>query len=219
MLKIPFLTLVLSLSMSLAHADAPRILVIGDSHSVGPFGHLLINKLKSITPKASLYASCGTVASSWLSGSKTHCGYFFQTEEGKTLVGKEGRTPKLPGMLNTLNPDLLIIELSGNYAKDYDEARAIEDMKRILNLIEGKPLKCLWVSAPDSRKNIGTQKKLYSWVLAAVGDRCKVVNGRDYTHYPRDAGDGIHYWRESDIKFWAQAVTEGAEALLKSDLF
>ncbi len=206
----------LSSHASAIHANGePRILVIGDSHAVGPFGRLLVDDLKQVTPRSSIYASCGTVASSWFVGSKTRCGFFFKTEQGKTLQGRVGNTPKLPGMLATLKPDLLVVELSGNYIKGFDEATAIADMKKIIELIKDQPIACLWVSAPDSRIKRTERSSLFSWVMEAVGDRCTVIDGRAHTHYPEHEGDGIHYSRESDVRAWVDAVVAEAKHILK----
>jgi hypothetical protein len=200
------------------HSES-RILIIGDSHSVGPFGHLLVDELKQVSSRTSLYASCGTVASSWFAGSKTRCGFYFKTEQGKTLQGRIGNTPKLPGMLATLKPDLLVVGLSGNYSKGFDEAAAIADMKKVINLIKDQAIACLWVSAPDSRINRTERSKLFSWVMQAVGDRCTVVDGRAHTHYPENEGDGIHYFRESDVREWVDAVVSEAKLILKESSF
>ncbi|MBU6155224.1 MAG: hypothetical protein KGP28_13050, partial [Bdellovibrionales bacterium] len=191
---------------SFAHASfdslsaEPRILVIGDSHSVGPFGRSLADELRKVSPKSSLYASCGTVASSWFTGSRTRCGFYFRTEEGKILEGKSGNTPKISGMIQTLKPDLLVVQLAGNYSVGFDESSAVKDMRRIVELIKDLPIACLWIAAPDARVNTTARSKLYSWVASATGDRCTVLDSRAFTRYPEHEGDGIHYSRESDVR-------------------
>jgi hypothetical protein len=197
----------------------PRILVIGDSHSVGPFGKLLVDGLRLLTPKTSLYASCGTVASSWLTGAKTRCGFYFRTEENKVLSGKIGLTPKLPGMLETLKPDILVIELGANYVKGFDEESAIADMKKILDLLKDLPTACLWVGAPDSRISRTERSRLFAWVEKAASERCMVLDSREFTHYPETEGDGIHYSRESDVKAWVDAVVSATRSLFKESPF
>lgn len=197
----------------------PRILVIGDSHAVGPYGRLLADELKKVSERTSLYASCGTVASSWFTGSKTKCGFYFHTEGGSILSGIIGNTPKLPGMLRTLAPDLLVVELSGNYTNGYDHATAVEDMRKIVRLIKDSSVACLWVSAPDARVNTPTRPKLFSWVMEAVGDRCTVLDGRAYTHYPEHEGDGIHYSRESDVRAWVDATVSEVRHILNRESF
>jgi hypothetical protein len=197
----------------------PRILIIGDSHSVGPFGHLLVDELKQLSPRTSLYASCGTVASSWFLGSKTKCGFYFRTEQDKVLEGRNGNTPKLPGMISTMKPDLLVVELSGNYLKGFDQASAVADMKKMIDLIKQQPIACLWVSAPDSRTNRQERSRIFSWVMEAVGDRCTVVDGRAHTRYPETGGDGVHYFREADVREWVDAVANEAKLILKESSF
>jgi len=202
-----------------AGASDPRILVIGDSHSVGPFGRALSDALKTVTPKSSIYASCGSVVSSWFLGSRTRCGYFFRNEVNEISHGKIGNTPKIPGMLKTLKPDLLVVELSGNYARDFSPAEAIADMQKLVKLIEELPMQCLWISAPDSRKNPEIRSKIYSWVVEAVGHRCAVLNAQEHTQYPAEGGDGIHYWREADVQEWVDAVMSKIRAMTAKETY
>jgi hypothetical protein len=191
----------------------PRILMIGDSQSIGPFGMALYGRLKSDHPRTSLYASCGSIGRDWIQGSPTLCGYRSRSETGEALDSRIGRTPKLPRLLETLKPDLVIVALSGNYSKMSEEA-AIQDMAVIARLIQRSGSKCLWVTAPRSRKERAFREGLAAWVEKAAGRECTVLDSWEFTTYPEKGGDGIHYWRPIDVEGWVKEADETARRMI-----
>ena len=191
----------------------PRILMIGDSQSIGPFGMALYRRLKSDHPRTSFYASCGSIGRDWVQGNPTLCGYRSRSETGEALDSRVGRTPKLPRLLETLKPDLVIVSLSGNYLKIPEEA-AIQDMANIARLIQKSGSKCLWVTAPRSRKERSFRKGLATWVEKAAGRECTILDSWEFTAYPEKGGDGIHYWREKDVEGWVKEADETARRMI-----
>ena len=179
------LALLISSPRAIAQESAciPRILMVGDSQSIGPFGMGLYGRLKAVFPRTSLYASCGSIGRDWIRGNPTLCGYRSRSETGEALDSQVGRTPKLPRLLETLKPDLVIVALSGNYSRMPEEA-AIQDMAVIARLIQKSGSKCLWITAPRSRKERAFREGLAAWVEKAAGSECTVLDSWEFTTYP-----------------------------------
>lgn len=90
------------------------VLILGDSHTVGPFGQKLDELLRQEGARVATYASCGSTAKWWYTGQKTTCGYFEKDLEGKVTEATQYATPLFPDLLKTLNPDHIIIALGTN---------------------------------------------------------------------------------------------------------
>lgn len=203
-------TLLFVLFVSNIYAQT-KILFIGDSHSVGIFGHELDKKIRSLNKiELRTYASCGAVASWFIREVQTPCGYFFHDHQG-VREGNKAKTPNLKTVLNTYRPDIVLIELGGNYAGRTSEYTQ-SDVKDALALIENYTREIYWVGAPDSRKKADeVELRIYDDLKQAINGRYPLFISRDVTTYPATGGDGIHYWGVQgsiQAKSWATKVFE-----------
>ena len=187
-----------------------KTLFIGDSHSVGIFGKKFDSLLREKESSVITHTSCGAVAKWFRTGQKTRCGYFNRDENGLSSSGKEGQTPIIDKTLEEYKPELVIIELGGNYTHRSD-AYTIKDIDELVSLVIKNGAKCLWIGAPSARDNTRTPR-LYQLINEAVGNRCPIFNSADVTTYPNNPNlDGIHYWgQEGKIQAenWAQKAFE-----------
>ncbi len=209
------ITLLITISMSDAQeTQERRVLIIGDSHSVGIFGMELDQLFrKSSNIKVATYASCGSVAGWFFSGKPTKCGYFYKDSAGITESGTSAATPLVESIIKEFKPDYLVVELGGNYW-GYSSTFSRSDMAKLADLARDYSLPCLWAGAPDARKKTNDeQQRTYDDLEVSITHACTLFDSRKVTQYPATGGDGIHYWgNEASIqaKKWAAAVYEAA---------
>lgn len=173
---------------------AATILVVGDSHTVGPFGQKLDELLRNEGAKVATYASCGSIARWWYTGQKTTCGYFENDITGKKTEATTHGTPLFPDLIQAVNPDHIIVALATNYVKEPDDQVVVNDLTRMMNDIRATRAECFWILPPDMRKFRDDIPRLTRLVKSVAGDRCRYFDSAAVTHYPATGGDGIHYW-------------------------
>ena len=200
----------LCLSLSIAHAKS--VLVIGDSHAVGPFGwefDRLVRQQGGIS-RVATYASCGSIAQWWVTGHKTPCGYWERSEAGVEVSQPTASTPIFSELLKKHQPDIVVVELSGNYQQRSDQFSK-DDMRAMVEQIRESGAQCFWITTPHTRLYPERISRLVSLVHEAVSDYCEVFESHLVTQYPERGGDGIHYWFAAGIpiaKAWAKAAVE-----------
>ena len=184
-----------------------RVLMIGDSLSVGAFGDAMETFLqqKQGSRKVYVYASCGSSVQHWLAGHKafvTTCGYR-ETRPGVKILEKHrnGRrppaktTPKIEALLQKIRPEVVIVQLGTNHF-----ARALTESP-------ARPQRIIWVAPPDCSKFSSAIERT---VESLIRETCRrhriiVVRSRALTRYHDGAGDGVHY-DDASAKQWAADV-------------
>lgn len=190
------------------------VLLLGDSHSVGPFGQTLDKELRGRGLRTATYASCGSIAQHWETGKETTCGYFSKTLDGKITQLPRAKTPALESLLKEVRPDYVIVELVTNYALLPSDSFAIKDMKKLVEKIKISGAKCFWVGAPDMRRFRNELPRFRRLVEEAVGSDCEIFDSETVTNYPASGGDGIHYWSAAGTPIaqsWAREVASWFE--------
>ncbi len=197
--------------------SSPKILLIGDSLTVGPFGaewHDLLVRTYGHRSVA-VYGSCGSSPEHWLGGQPrfiSHCGYREQTPQTERVFENGGHrrpppiaTPDLHEIVRRFRPTVVIVQLGTNWMDDLvnglkdkePEYRSILD--RFIQAVRSEPevSRVIWIMPPDSsRFSVHTQKIVQKLILdAADRYRFTTVNSRAVTRYvPGKTGDdGVHY--------------------------
>jgi len=191
---------------------ASTVLVIGDSHMVGPFGWNLDEALRNQGHQVATYGSCGSVAGWWYSGKKTTCGFYSKDLSGKVTQVNSQETPLIENLMKIIKPDSVIVELASNYVNFGNEESAIKDMKRLVKSIKDSGASCFWMTAPDMRLYRNSISRLDRLVYEAVGDDCRVFNSSEVTSYPASGGDGVHYWFKEGLPMARNWATEAARS-------
>jgi hypothetical protein len=211
-------------------AAPPKVLMVGDSLSVGKFGEVLHDYLVSTygEKNVAVYASCGSSPEQWLRAEPTFytkCGYREQTPGRYVLIDVEhGRrprrvtTPKLEKLIAEQRPTVLIVQLGTNWmdrlitdnpAKQVEISSYLHQFVAAAHGAPGTVRQITWIMPPDSshfsKRVQGTVETLIR--RASVRDRFDVIPSRDLTHYvPGKTGaDGVHYNSEASAE-WANRV-------------
>ena len=192
-----------------AAAEPPRILFIGDSHSVGPFGQELDRLLRETGASVLTRAVCASAPRSWVAGTRHHCGFFYRDADGATRRGtKEASTPPLAGLLSQHNAAWTVVQLGGNLhggAPATVKAQVGDLARRVAEAGS----KCLWVGPPNRRDNGGGFDAWYAAIKEGADPYCVFLDSRPVTPYPPMGGDGIHYGGPAGTataKAWAAAA-------------
>lgn len=187
------------------------VLIIGDSHSVGPFGWHLDELLRNDGHQVATYASCGSTAQWWFSGKKTGCGYYQRDLNGEVTRANIYSTPLVKDLLKTIKPNVVIIELGSNYVKNFNDDGVIKEMRDLARTIKDSGSTCYWLTPPDMRLYRTEAPRLNSLIERSVSDFCSIFYSDEVTSYPVEGGDGVHYWFPAGTPVaheWAEAVSK-----------
>jgi lysophospholipase L1-like esterase len=223
--------------MTAAESLPVKVLLIGDSLSVGGFGDGMQESLlrKYGAQNVAIFASCGSSPEDWLKGDfVTNCGYRQTTPRGSLLYdyhdGKRPRpvkTPKLRKLVGLYRPEIVIVQLGTNWMDALAETSA-PDAGRYRGIItefvrelrRGNPaVKVFWVLPPSSAKY---PARVHAEVEQWINDASRqmgffTVNSRTLTgayRAGRSGGDGVHY-TEAAGRAWARGVSSKITTSLK----
>ncbi len=206
-----------------------RVLMLGDSLSVGPFGeemqHFLIERFGE--SRVYMLASCGASPEHWLGSEPefvARCGYRVKTPRQYMLgVYDKGRrpepfpTPKLEQILSKTHPDLVLVQLGTNWFDLLEQSSTPEVIERLEGIVERfvstllsaktRP-QLVWITPPDSARFRRVQG-MVTELLSRVGRRRRFacINSSALVRYvPGQSGaDGVHYASAAAEK-WASGV-------------
>ena len=208
-----------------------KVLVIGDSLSLGPFGEALEGFLRkwNAASDVCLFASCGSSPEHWLKTTPdfmTPCGYRESTPDGGMKVDfsngqrpRLARTPKIPEILARFSPQIVVVQLGTNWM-DGLPANAVQDGEAHKQIIREfikelraqspPPARIVWVLPPESSKYSPTVKgEVERWVTECAKELgFQTILSRRMTgkYMPgKTGGDGVHYG-DADAEKWAKGV-------------
>jgi hypothetical protein len=206
-----------------------RVLMIGDSLSVGGFGQSMLEYLVNRFGQnnVAIFAACGSSPQHWLrSGSDytTKCGYREQTPSTTILYDfQDGRrpppmpNPKLDDLLPKYRPTILIVQLGTNWmdglvtdARDEEaDARTLDGFVTVIRASPSTVKKIIWITPPDSSHYPPrVQQAVLALIKAAAAKYgFETINSSAITHYipGKSGGDGVHY-ADEPAKEWASLV-------------
>ncbi len=233
------------LCLSSAHANystpppgsARRVLFVGDSLSVGPFGREMQNFLCDQAGEGRVYvvASCGSSPEHWLEGETTFvskCGSRVKTpntfahhEFEKGRPPEPFTTPKIAPLLERIRPATVVVQLGTNWFDLVEAHPGPEELARLGAILErfadtvqsapGRPL-LVWITPPDSARFRKVQESVTKLLLSAgKRKRFAVIDSSSMVRYEtgQSGGDGIHYFGADAVK-WADGVKKRLRLLL-----
>ena len=207
-----------------------RVLMIGDSLSVGGFGESIQEYLlqRFGNNNVAIFAVCGSSPEHWLrSGPEyaTKCGYREKTPYSSRLLDFDnGRpppavsTPKLEDLLAKYRPSILVVQLGTNWMdalvtnaeREQEDARIMGDFMNVARHWPGTVRKVIWITPPDSSHYPSRVQRTVLQLIKDAGSKYgfKTIDSSTMTHYvPGKSGnDGVHYANEP-ARQWASLVT------------
>ncbi len=205
-----FITIfLLPYSSFMANDMSKKILVIGDSHTVGYFGeklHSLLLKLPH-TEIVTL-AICGSNPIHWLKGRKLD---ICDRERRGTDIDAPlpaSFVPHLATILKEEKPHITIIAHGTNYV-GYPPYSIHKYSLATINLILLNQSSCFWVGPPDAYAIEQSLLEQTSQLIQDAGSgNCQFFNSLEVTSYPPDLNDGVHYSLDLAHQ-WAKKVFDG----------
>lgn len=186
------------LLLGTVHAQAEKIIIIGDSLTCGPFGDRMYEDLKSQKHQVTLYCAVSSSATNWLNGTtpkNQRCFVRGPSSSKQEPCPPSGKVPRAEDLLAANTPDRVIVALGTN---SLHSATASKDHATLATLVGAKS-RCTWVGPPqlkhDFQKNLD---RFYDSLGGRLGTSCDLVDSRDATA-PGTPGyettDGIHRTR------------------------
>jgi hypothetical protein len=215
-----------------------RVLMIGDSLSVGGFGESIQDYLlrRFGRNNVAIFAVCGSSPEHWLRSGPdyaTKCGYREQTPSSFTVLDFDrGRrpqpvpTPKLEDLLAKYRPTIVIVQLGTNWmdglvrnAQLQDEdARIMDDFIGVVRHWPDTARTIIWITPPDSSHY---PLRVQQTVLALIKNASykhgfRTIDSSTMTHYipGKSGGDGVHYASEP-AKQWAGLVSVQLDRMVR----
>ena len=216
-----------------------RVLMIGDSLTVGPFGQSVEQYLETRLGRNNfaLFGSCGSSPENWLRAEPdyyTKCGYREISPERQALIdfhdGKPPprvRTPKVEDLIARYRPTTIIVQLGTNWMDPLMKPRGTEEDKfsGILDnfaiALRSPPnvvKQIVWIMPPDAAAYTPAVQRTVAKliIMAAKKNGYLLIDSRRMTHYVRGktGGDGVHYNKDA-AQPWADQVTRKLDRLLR----
>ena len=211
----------------------PKVLMIGDSLSVGGFGDSVREHLEKEFGRQNVafFASCGSSPESWLQDDKvfyTRCGYREKTPTTDVYSdyhkGKKPpptATPKIENLIERYKPTIVIVQLGTNWM---DQTLSDDYIRHVLARFvsavhDDSTRRMIWIGPPDSSRFSKVQNRIYQLIQQSVPRGDPVIDSRRFTHYVmgKTGGDGIHYNTESG-EAWAKPVNASLDQILAADI-
>lgn len=217
-----------------------RVLMIGDSLSVGEFGSRVRDFLRKQVGRENvfLYASCGSSPQDWCADHETfvtHCGYREDTPDGDRFIDFVNghkpppvNTPKVERLVAKHRPTVVIVQLGTNWMDAITRAdgpKEVEDQaiaNRFVDQIfdaSREVEKIIWIMPPDSSHFSNVVQRKVETIIRNAKTHARrtvtLIRSRDFTSYRagKTGGDGVHYNKEASAA-WANHVTGELVALL-----
>lgn len=194
---------------------AKNILIVGDSHSYGPYGTVLDDHFRKQGHKVASYASCGSSPSTWVRSSsnfqQTNCGFWSKSPSGKEIRVKSHKLPSFQEAITQSQPNLTIISLGTNALSSSQNIKnEVSHAERMMETLQKANSQCVWIGPPDLDKkpfSANLEQGVRAFKAAAEKYKCKYIDSTRYTSYPKGKSDGIHY-SPKDSKAWGEAVAK-----------
>ena len=217
----------------------PRVLMIGDSLTVGPFGQSVEQYLETRLGRTSfaVFGSCGSSPESWLRADPdyyTKCGFREDSPERQEVIdfhdGKRPprvRTPKVEDLMARYHPTTIIVQLGTNWMDPLMKPKGREEDKfsgildRFALALHGPPStvrQVIWILPPDAAAYTPAVQRTVESLIKNVAKKNTfwLIDSKRMTHYIRGktGGDGVHYNKDA-AQLWADQVTRKLDRYLR----
>jgi hypothetical protein len=204
-----------------ASASADQVLILGDSHTVGPFGQSLDASFKALGYETEVGAVCGASASWWLGPHRQNLSVcYYLHEYGVASQPQQGAPPAFPptaDQLLAIPPDIVIIALGSN--PDGAAAAATGAAAEKLLALLPPSARCFWIGPPPMPDRLTEISAVYDELPAAfarASRSCKLIQTiHDKMIRAEDAAKNDHFYG-APATYWgrkaAAAIIDGIRA-------
>lgn len=199
------------LLLTAVRAGAEKILIIGDSHTVGPFGAALDQTLAAKGNAVSMNAVCSATSSWWMGVKRRPLSICWSIHPygGKNAPGDGAPNVPVPTVkeLADQGPEAVVVALGSN--PDGGAADTASASEKLLALLP-KNARCFWVGPPPMPKRLEFIDKLYAALpealarAAQTGPACALIDSRKLIS-PKDASPNDHFYGPKATA-WGKAV-------------
>lgn len=172
-----------------------KVLIIGDSQTVGPYGKTLDGLARATGAQVSTHASWGASPYWFFNGQAT---YKLWTRErsGNESTRSQAATPKLENLLASEKPDVVVVTMGGNMiAGNATQADVTAQVSQIGNAVSASGAELIWVGPPKYDPKTRSPEQVdvfYQKLRNIVPEFGTLIDSRP--HIEAYAGtDGLHY--------------------------
>lgn len=174
--------MLLTVSQAGAAGNLPSVLIVGDSHTAGPYGAQLDRRFQQKHYKITRVGCVGASNVTFLNG-----GGLCNRGSVKTGVKGDYRAPRFKALLSETNPDLIVISLGANMydSLGWTAERRRESARKMAEMIEKQGIKkCFWVGPKyGPNKSFGEAGKVMSDLYAGFGAACEPIDSRKLAEF------------------------------------
>lgn len=172
-----------------------RVLILGDSQTVGPYGQTLDQLARATGATVSTQAAWGASPPWLFSGHETYK-LWTRDSEGQANTQMKVATPLLNDLLARERPDVVIVTMGGNMiAGNATQGEVMTQVSQIGNAVSASGAELIWVGPPKydpDKRSAETVDAFYNKLGNAVPEYGTLIDSRP--HISEYAGnDGLHY--------------------------
>lgn len=204
--------------------DAPkitvgtRVLIIGDSQTVGPYGKTIDELARATGATVSTHASWGASPTWFFNGNETYK-YWTRDTTGHQETRMQTATPHLNELLAAERPDVVVVTMGGNMiAANATQADVTMQVSQIGNAVSASGAQLVWVGPPKydaQKRSPEVVEQFYQKLRNIVPEYGTLIDSRP--HIEQYAGtDGLHYsgaQGEKIARQWANGVFQQIQKL------
>lgn len=219
----PFLSGLFLIGLAGPGMASENILVLTDSHGIGPVGRALSDELRQRPgARVEMFAIGAAQPMSFVRGFTTPCGRHTLADESgiQNLVRLRRRQmcTRLAAPLArhvVRGRDAVVLVLGTNLINDSrGPSYARMAIQRLAEIVHVSGARCFWVGPPGMRRfssqridSIYASLKEVLHPADSPAPLCELIDSRPFAQYPASGGDGVHYWRLPELgRHWGQSV-------------
>lgn len=196
-----------------------RVLIIGDSQTVGPYGQSLDEMARATGATVVTHASWGSSPHWFFSGQPTNYKYWSRDAEGNSQTTMGAETPLLNDLLAEHRPDVVIVTMGGNMiASNASQASVTQQVSQIGNAVSASGAELVWVGPPKydpERRSPELVESFYAKLRNVVPEFGALIDSRAYIE-AYSGNDGLHYTGRRGERIageWAAGVFQEIQEL------
>lgn len=188
-----------------------KVLIIGDSQTVGPYGKTLDGLVRATGATVSTQASWGASPPWFFNGQETSTLWSHDTA-GHDATRSKVATPLLEDLLAAVKPDVVVVTMGGNMiASNASQGDVTMQVSQIGQAVSASGAQLVWVGPPKydpDKRSPELVEQFYQKLRNIVPEYGTLIDSRPYIE-EYSGRDGLHYSGakgEQIARQWANGV-------------